>query len=50
MPLTLGSHESSVVEVPPVSAFDRERVVIDFSKETRADALGRRRTRPLKRQ
>ena len=50
IPLTPGSDEWPVVEVPPVGAPERERVVIDFSEETRVDALGRLRTRPLKRQ
>ncbi|HEX8394974.1 MAG TPA: hypothetical protein VF665_21690 [Longimicrobium sp.] len=50
IPLTPGSDEWPVVEVPPVGAPERERVVIDVSEETRVDALGRLRTRPLKRQ
>ena len=49
IPLTPGSDEWPVVEVPPVGTPERERVVIDFSEETRVDALGRLRTRPLKR-
>ena len=49
IPLTRGSDERPVVEVPPVGAPERERLVIDFSEETRVDALGRLRTRPLKR-